>query len=109
MILGSPGARATECGDAVLVELVEDLVRDAWQCASSMGPRLLVAQHRFERVEVRSTRMPSHLILDLVGIDREVIVVDRLKIPAIAGVADECVVAFGKAGEARSAASFLAS
>jgi len=62
------------------------------------GPQLLVAQHGFERIEVgvgaqHEDAVEPLVLLNLVGIDREVIVADRLEIAAIAGVADQRLVA----------------
>ena len=46
---------------------------------------------------VRSTKMPSNFIfLDLVGIDREVLIADRLQVAPKAGVADQRLVALGE-------------
>ena len=62
------------------------------------GPQLLVAEHGFERVEIgvgaqHENAVEPFLVLDLVRVDREVLIADRLQVAAIAGVADERLVA----------------
>jgi hypothetical protein len=63
------------------------------------GPQLLVAQHGLQRVGVGAQHddaVEFPVLLDLVEIDGEAIVVDRLKIAAIAGVAHHRLAAFGE-------------
>ena len=62
------------------------------------GPQMLVAEHGFERIEVgigaqHEDAVELLLLLDLSGVDREVLLADGLEIAAIAGVADESFVA----------------
>jgi hypothetical protein len=64
-------------------------------------PQLLVAEHGFERVELgvgtqHEDAIEPLLFLDLVGIDREVLIADRLQVTPKAGVADQRLVAFGE-------------
>jgi hypothetical protein len=120
-----PGAGASERCDAVLqrllqhqrekaaehvaadgfVELVEDWPGREQVLGGAEGllhrPQLLVAEHGFERVEIGVG--PQHedavellLLLDLVGINREVLIADRLQVAPKAGVADQRLVAFGQ-------------
>ena len=83
-------------------------------------PQLLVAEHGLERIEIgvgaqHEDAVELSLLLDLVGIDCEVLVADRLEVAPKAGVADQRLVALGELArraatiEARSAASFCAS
>jgi hypothetical protein len=73
---------------------------------------LLVAEHRLERIEIgvgtqHEDAIEFLLFLDLVEIDREVLIADRLQITPKIAVADQRLVAFGKLvlqrGEDRSA------
>jgi len=85
-----------------LVELVEDRTGFEQLLGGSEGllhgPQLLVAEHGFERVEIgvgaqHENAVEPFLVLDLVRVDREVLIADRLQVAAIAGVADERLVA----------------
>ena len=88
-----------------LVELVEDRPRRKQVLRGAEGllhrPQLLVAEHGLERIEIsvgaqHEDAVEFLLLLDLVGIDREVLVADRLQVAPKAGVADEGLVALGK-------------
>src|SRR6195256_2505190 len=64
-------------------------------------PQLLVAEHGFEWVEIgvgtqHEDAVELLLLLDLVGVDREVLVADRLQVAPKAGVADQRLVALGE-------------
>ena len=61
-------------------------------------PQLLVAKHGVERFEIgvgvqHEDAVEPLVLINLVGIDREVIVADRLQVTAIAGIADQRLVA----------------
>jgi hypothetical protein len=65
------------------------------------GPQLLVAEHGFERVEIavgtqHEDAIELLLFRDLVGVNREVLIADRLQVAPKAGVADQRLVAFGE-------------
>ena len=88
-----------------LVELVEDRPGGEQVLGGAEGllhgPQLLVAQHGVERVEIgvgaqHEDAVELRLLLDLVGIDGEVVVADRLEEAAKAGVADQRLVALGE-------------
>jgi hypothetical protein len=88
-----------------LVELVEDRPGGEKVPGCSEGllhrPQLLVAEHGLERVEIgvcaqQEDAVELPLLLDLIGIDREVLVADGLEIAPKAGVADQRLVALGK-------------
>src|SRR5262245_59712107 len=64
-------------------------------------PQLLVAEHSLQRIEIGVG--PQHedavelvLRLDLFGVDREVLLAERLEIAPKARVADQCLVALGE-------------
>ena len=64
-------------------------------------PQLLVAEHGLERIEIgvgaqHEDAVELLLFLDLVGIDREVLIADRLQVAPKAGVADQRLVALGE-------------
>ena len=66
-------------------------------------PQLLVAKHGHERIEIgvgaqNEDAVELPLLLDLVGIDREVLVADRLEVAPKAGVADQRLVRLWRAG-----------
>ena len=72
-----------------LVELVEDRPRrkQVLRCAEGLlhRPQLLVAEHGLERIEIgvgaqHEDAVEFLLLLDLVGIDREVLVADRISV-----------------------------
>jgi hypothetical protein len=88
-----------------LVELVEDRPCRQQVLGGAEGlllrPQLLVAEHGRKRIEVGIG--PQHedavelgVLSDLVGIDREVIIADRPEVTAIAGIADQRLVALGE-------------
>jgi hypothetical protein len=88
-----------------LIELVEDRTAREQVLGGSEGllhgPQLLVAQHGFERVEIgvgaqHEDAIELLLFLNLVGVDCEVLVADRLQIAAVAGIADQRLVALRK-------------
>src|SRR6266481_3575991 len=88
-----------------LVELVEDRTGFEQVLGGSEGllhgPQLLVAEHGFERVEIgvgaqHENAVEPFLVLNLVRVDREVLIADRLQVAAIAGVADERLVALAE-------------
>ena len=88
-----------------LVELVEDRPcrEQVLGGAESLlhRPQLLVAEHGRERVEVGigaqyEDAVELVVLRDLVGINREVLVADRLQVTAVAGVADQRLVALGE-------------
>jgi len=85
-----------------LIELVEDRPRCEQMLGRANallhGPQLFVAEHGFERIELgvgaqHEDAVEPLLLFDLCGIDREVLVTDRLQIAAIADVADQRLVA----------------
>jgi hypothetical protein len=89
----------------MLVELVEDRPGREQVLGGAEGlldrPQLLVAEHGFERVEIgvgaqHEDAVEPFVLLDLIGIDPEVILADRLQVAAIAGVADQRLVALGE-------------
>ena len=88
-----------------LVELVEDRPGRQQMLGGAEGllngPKLLVTQHRFKRVQIgvgaqHKDAVEPFVILDFGLIDREVILADRLEVAAIAGIADERLVAPSK-------------
>jgi hypothetical protein len=61
------------------------------------GPQLPVAEHGFERVELgigaqHEDAVEPLLLFDLCRVDREVLLANRLQIPAVAGIADQRLV-----------------
>ena len=74
----------------------------AWRTEGLLHrPKLLVAEHGLERVEIgigaqHEDAVELLLLLDLVGIDREVLAADRLEVTPKAGVADQRLVALGE-------------
>jgi hypothetical protein len=136
-----PGAHAAERGNALLqprlqhqrkeaaehvttdglVQLVEDRPGGEQMLCGSKGllhrPKLLVAEHGLERVEIgvgaqHEDAVELLLLLDLVEVDRKVLLADRLEIAPKAGVADQSLASWRSNAatiEARSAASFSAS
>jgi hypothetical protein len=61
-------------------------------------PQLFVTEHGAERIEIgvgaqHEDAVEFFLLLDLVGIDGEVLVADRLEVAPKAGVADQRLVA----------------
>src|SRR5215475_6428622 len=88
-----------------LVELVEDRSGGEQVLGGTEGllhcPQLLVAEHGLEWVELgvgaqHKDAVELLVLLDLVGVDREVRVADRFEIAAKADVADQCLVALGE-------------
>ena len=87
-----------------LVELVEDRPGGEQLLGCSEGllhrPQLLVAEHGLEWVEIgvgaqQQNAVELLFVLDLVEIDREVLVADRLEVAPKVGVADQRLVTFG--------------
>src|SRR3974377_234976 len=63
-------------------------------------PKLLVAEHGLEWIEIgigaqHEDAVELLLLLDLVGVDRKVLLANRLEIAPEAGIADQCLVALG--------------
>jgi hypothetical protein len=64
-------------------------------------PQLLVAEHGLERIEIgvgaqHEDAVELALLLDLVGINRKILLADGLEIPPNTGVADQRLVALGE-------------